>query len=429
LLERLFALETAGIKLGLDNITRLCGALGHPERSFTSLHVAGTNGKGSVTAMTHAALAAAGLRAARFTSPHLVDLNERFVIGLEPVDTATLEDAAGHVLRCADGLRAEGVLTVLPTFFEATTAVAFELFRRAGVEVAVIEVGLGGRFDSTNVIAPPVGAITTIGLDHQQYLGDTIESIAYEKAGIVKPGMTVVIGRLPDEARRVVERVAAERGARVVAAAARATVDAAMADGRAVVTIDTPVDRYGPLTLALRGAHQIDNAAVAVCLLEAAQDAGIVVRGDAIERGLSTAVWPARLELVAAGEGRILIDAAHNVDGARALAAHLARWHPARPALVIGMMRDKDARGILEALLPATAAVFTTAASTPRAMPADELARQVSAVDPARSVRVEPDPMRALDAALGAADTVCVAGSLFVAGEVREGLRQRAMLR
>ena len=154
LLDRLLSLETFGIKLGLENISLLCEALGHPERSFTSLHVAGTNGKGSVTAMTHAALQAAGLRTARYTSPHLADITERFVIGDAPVDTATFDDVARDVLDLADGLVRSGTLRASPTFFEATTAIAFELFRRAGTEVAVIEVGLGGRFDATNVIAP-----------------------------------------------------------------------------------------------------------------------------------------------------------------------------------------------------------------------------------------------------------------------------------
>ena len=169
MLDRLSSLETFGIKLGLENISRLCEALGRPERSFTTLHVAGTNGKGSVTAMVHAALRAAGLRSARYTSPHLADITERFVIGDAAVDTSVFNAVAHEVLDLSDRLVADGTLRVLPTFFEATTAIAFELFRRAGTEIAVIEVGLGGRFDATNVITPVAGAITTIGFDHQQH--------------------------------------------------------------------------------------------------------------------------------------------------------------------------------------------------------------------------------------------------------------------
>ena len=214
--DRLFALETFGIKLGLDNISRLCEALGHPERAFRSLHVAGTNGKGSVTAMTHAALRAAGIRSGRYTSPHLSDLTERFVIDDRPVDSAVLESTVEDVLECADRLHATGALPVHPTFFEATTAAAFELFRRSGVQIGVIEVGLGGRFDATNVISPMAGAITTIDFDHQQHLGDTLGAIAFEKAGIIKPGMTVVMGDLGPEAADVIRQCAAGRGAALV---------------------------------------------------------------------------------------------------------------------------------------------------------------------------------------------------------------------
>jgi dihydrofolate synthase / folylpolyglutamate synthase len=429
LLDRLFALETFGIKLGLDNISRLCAALGHPERTFTSLHVAGTNGKGSVTAMAHAALAASGLRAARYISPHLVDLTERFVIGETPVSMNALQRASDDVLDCADDLIATGTLPVHPTFFEATTAIAFELFRRAGVDVAVIEVGLGGRYDSTNVIAPVVGAITSIGFDHQQHLGDTIEAIAFEKAGIIKPGMDVVIGALPDQARAVVERVGIETGARIIDADADVRVTGRNADGEPL-TIETPDDRYGPLQLSLRGEHQVGNAQVAVRLIEIARRRGIAVPKEAIERGLTHVDWPGRLELIRFEDGRqVLLDAAHNVDGAKALAAYLGCRHPERPALVIGVMRDKDIEGILAALLPVLSSVVATAAPTPRAIPARDLAARFSAMGGRLPVRVEPDPSSAVEHALASSTTVCVAGSIFVVGAVRDALRRRAILR
>jgi dihydrofolate synthase/folylpolyglutamate synthase len=361
LLRRLFALETSGIKLGLDNISRLCAALGHPERTFTTLHVAGTNGKGSVTAMAHAALVSAGVRAGRYISPHLVDLTERFVIGSKPVDAEALERAAGDVLDCADRLKSSGDLGAHPTFFEATTAIAFELFRRARVEVAVIEVGLGGRYDSTNIIAPAAGAITSIGFDHQQWLGESIEAIAYEKAGIIKSGMDVVIGALPDEARRVVYDVAAGRQARIIDAALGTRVTGDVGGRRDELIIETPEDRYGPLSLALGGEHQIGNALVAIRLLEAARPSGVRVPRNAIERGLTEVDWPGRLELIRLQDGgQVLLDAAHNVDGARALSTYLLSRHPERPALVIGVMRDKDVEGIIGALLPAVSAVIAT---------------------------------------------------------------------
>jgi dihydrofolate synthase/folylpolyglutamate synthase len=296
--------------------------------------------------------------------------------------------------------------------------------------MAVVEVGLGGRFDATNVLKPAVGAITSIGFDHQQHLGDTIEAIAFEKAGIIKPGMTVIAGVLPAGATEVMRRTAEERGARLVHAADGTRVDAVMTDGRTSLSIDTPADRYGPLTLALRGDHQVGNALVAVRVLEAARECGAFIPGEAIERGLASVRWPARLELLPLdGNRRLLLDAAHNVDGARALAAYVHRWHPERPPLVLGVMRDKDIDGILATLLPVTSSVVATAASTPRALPAVDLARRVTALDAGRQVRVQTDVAQAVIDALEEGDTVCVAGSIYLAGDVRDGLRRRAILR
>jgi len=436
LLDRLLSLETFGIKLGLENITRLCEGLGHPERAFTSLHVAGTNGKGSVTAMVHAALQASGLRTARYTSPHLADITERFVIGDTPVDTATFDAVAREVLDTADRLEASGALRVSPTFFEATTAIAFELFRRAGTEVAVIEVGLGGRFDATNVIAPAAGAITTIGFDHQQHLGHTLAAIAFEKAGIIKAGTPIVAGWLPDEAMDVVRRVARERQATLLEAARDTAIEASMVEGAAHLTLTTPAGRYGPLTLALRGEHQIRNAAVAVRLLETAAQSGIRIPRDAIVHGLTRAAWPARLEpLTLTDGGRVILDAAHNAEGAAALADYLGRWHPERPALVVGVMRDKDTAAIVEPLLPRVSAIVATEAPTPRALPASELElRLLAAVQrmplAARpAISREDDPLTAVNRALASNAMVVVAGSIFLVGPVRERLVPRTIVR
>jgi dihydrofolate synthase/folylpolyglutamate synthase len=429
LIDRLLALEKFGIKLGLENVTRLSADLGHPERSFASLHVAGTNGKGSVTAMAHAALLAAGIRAARYTSPHLSELAERFVIGGTMVAADALQAVVVEVLDRAERMRAEGRLSVMPTFFEATTMAGFELFRRASVQVAVVEVGLGGRFDATNIITPAAGAITTIGFDHQQHLGHTLEAIAFEKAGIIKPGMAVVAGDLPDAAIRVVRRAAEERGARLVESARDVHVDAEMIDGRARLTMHTPHRSYGPVTLALRGEHQIANARVVVRLLEAAAERGIPASREAVEHGLATADWPARLERVPVGGGRhVLLDAAHNAEGATALARYLRRWHPERPPLVVSVMRDKDVDEILSILVPAVSAITATAAPTARALPPEDLAARARAAG-AAAVAVDPDPARAVDRALADAETVCVAGSIFLAGAVRDVLGHRAMLR
>lgn len=426
MIERLFALETFGIRLGLENISALCEALGHPERTFRSLHIAGTNGKGSVTAMVHAALLAAGVRAARYTSPHLHDLSERFVIGSQPVDEHSLVSAVQTVLETADRLLASGRLRAQPTFFEATTAVAFELFRRAGTDVAVVEVGLGGRFDATNVVQPVAGAITTIGLDHQQHLGHTLEAIAFEKAGIIKPGITIISG-VSDPGAAAVIRTVAESQRAQLADVSDVAIATEMRDGEISCTITTARARYGPVTLSLRGVHQARNAAVAACLLEAAADAGIPVTTAAIEAGLATAHWPARLEARRLPGGQtVLIDAAHNPEGARALAEYLRAAYPERPPLVVSIMRDKDAAAILRELVPAVSTVIATAAPSPRALAPAELAGHAREAGAAGTL-VEPDPVAAVNTALRMASTVCVAGSIFLAGPVRDALQRQTI--
>jgi dihydrofolate synthase / folylpolyglutamate synthase len=430
LYERLFALETFGIKLGLTNIACLCEALGHPERAFRSIHIAGTNGKGSTTAMVHAGLLAAGISAARYTSPHLSHLRERFVIGQEPVDDVLLEATAAHVLDVAERLVADGVLPAPPTFFEATTAIAFELFRRAQVETAVIEVGLGGRFDSTNVITPVVSAITSIGLDHQEHLGTTRASIAFEKAGIIKPGIPVVTGRIDSESADVIGAAAIERGAPLTSAIADTAVASRFDDGRAIVDVRSPVRDYGAIALGLRGAHQIDNAVVALRVMEIVDTAGIAMGAGAIVEGLTTAEWPGRLEIIELPGGhRVLLDAAHNPDGATALASYLTRWHKDRPTLVFAAMHDKDVVGMLRALLPSVGPVVVTAPAIRRALPPAALATIVARIDPARLVVIEEQVDRAVERALQLHPTACVAGSIFLVGGVRDALLARAILR
>lgn len=429
MLDRLLALESFGIKLGLANIAALCEALDHPERAFASLHVAGTNGKGSVTAMAHAALRASGIHAARYTSPHLVDLNERFVIDDTAVEDVELESAARHVLDCADALLARGRLPGPPTFFEATTAIAFELFRRAGVQVAVLEVGLGGRFDATNVVHPVATAIASIGFDHQLHLGRTLEQIATEKAGIAKAGVPLVAGTLPSSAWPAVRRTAESAGSPVVSVADDCEVAWRMEDGRAVIDVTTPNHHYAPIKLALRGEHQIGNAVVAIRLLEEARRAGIAVTFDAIERGLAQTVWPARLEeLQFPGGRRLLIDAAHNADGAAALARFLQRYHRAPPPLVFAAMRDKDIPAILAPLLPVVGPVIATTAPSARASAPSDLSDAIQALDPHRSVAIEPDPAHAVEHAWRHGPLVCVAGSIFLAGAVRSAFHQRAIV-
>jgi dihydrofolate synthase/folylpolyglutamate synthase len=383
----------------------LVGALGHPERTFRSVHVAGTNGKGSVVAMVDAALRAAGHRSARYTSPHLVDLAERFVVDGRAVEDGALDAAAARLRDAVDVLIERGELQGPPTFFEATTAIAFDLFRASSVSIAVCEVGLGGRLDATNVLLPAVTAITTIGRDHQQYLGDTLPAIAREKAGIIKPGVPVVLGALPADARVAIEARAAELDAPVVDASDRRVLD-----------------RYRPLRLALAGDHQIANAAVAVRVLEVLNDQGTAVTDAAVAAGLEHVEWPGRLEVRRLGHGReVLLDAAHNEDGALALRAFLAADAP-RP-IVFAAMRDKDVTAMLEALAPVASAFVMTRASNPRSNDPSALAEVARRIAGDRPVLIEPSVRTALAAAWRLSPHIVVAGSIFLLGDAIEELR------
>lgn len=415
----LFSLEKLGMKFGLENISRLCEALEHPERAFRSILIAGTNGKGSVTAMTELALRAGGHRTARYTSPHLQRLEERFVIDGREVETAELIAAVGRVQDVTNALVAGGVLEGPPTFFECATATAFELFRRAAVDIAVLEVGLGGRLDATNIVMPIAAAITSIDFDHQAYLGDTIESIAREKAGIIKPGIAVVCGPVPEAAARTIETIATDAGARVVRAADVVRV-ARRPDG--AIDFASPRHTLDAVHLALEGGHQVDNATVVVALLAELDRLGIPVDERAARSGLSDAIWPGRLERMSTADAEVILDAAHNPAGATALGRYLTEIGWTDCVLVFGAMRDKDVPAMLAALRPVCRRVVCTTANNPRAIPADELAVLAAGI---RGWTVDADrsPAAALERAVRAGDRVVAAGSMFLIGPLRDILR------
>ena len=422
-LSYLFGLGQFGIKFGLENMVAITGRLGHPQRAFRSVHVAGTNGKGSVTAMVDAGLRAAGHRSARYTSPHLVDLTERFVIGGQPVDTGRMIAAVADVQSTVAELLAEGVLHAHPTFFEVTTAVAFELFRRAGVDIAVFEVGLGGRLDATNVIDPVLTAITSIAFDHQQYLGSTLAEIASEKAGIIKPEVPVVVGEVAPAARAAIEAIARERRAPLVHAAEGTTVARLAEGGR--VTLRTPARDYGDLTISLRGAHQVGNAITAVRMLELLDRHGTTVPAAAVQSALARPSWPGRLDLRRLPDGReVLFDAAHNPAGASALASYLGELGGTRLPLVFAGMRDKDVEGMLRALIPEVGPLVVTRASNRRSADPEALVELVHKIAPGTSVTIAPSPIEALDIAWRTSPRIVVAGSIFLLGDIMKAAGQ-----
>jgi dihydrofolate synthase/folylpolyglutamate synthase len=433
--DRLFALERFGIKLGLDNIRTLVEALGHPEQAYRSIHIAGTNGKGSVAAMVERGLRAAGLRTGRYTSPHLDRIEERVAIDGAAVDEATFAGVAADVLEVAGRCQRTGALGVPPTFFEVCTAIAFEIFRRATVDVAVVEVGLGGRFDATTVLEPEVTAITSIAFDHERHLGHTLGAIAFEKAGIAKPGVPLVVGTVPDEAAAVIEKVAAGVDAPLVGAHAGVRVDERVECGRVTLTLDTPMRGYPPVRLALAGRHQAGNAVVAVRVLETWSERVAPLPPDAIVTALADCAWPARLEWIRlqlgprpSGPqtlepfGDVLIDAAHNPAGAQALAAFLRDAGVSPLPIVLAVMQDKDLHGIVAALAPVASAFWATTVPHARARSAEALAGEMVRHAPAVEVHAESSPDEALRRALTLGPRVVVAGSIFLVGPLRARL-------
>jgi dihydrofolate synthase/folylpolyglutamate synthase len=415
-LDYLFSLETLGIKLGLDNIRRLLADLDRPDLAFHSVVIAGTNGKGSVAAMLERALRAAGWRTGRYTSPHLIALNERFAVDGRAVGDDALRESAARMREAAERMDPP------PTFFEATTAMACDLFRSSGVDVAVMEVGLGGRLDATNALEPVATAITSIDFDHQSLLGSTLQEIAAEKAGIIKPGIPVVLAPNPAAVETVVSAAAAAKRAPLTHAAEAADVAAAFAGGRLTLRIETPRAKYGPLELGLRGRHQLTNALTMVRLAEVLDDVtALGVPVSAIESGLRDVEWPARLQMATWQGTPVLVDAAHNPSGARALAEYVREVHGQLP-FVFAAMGDKDIAGILEPLVPVMSALILTTPRTPRAASIDELDTIAAKVAPGVPRAHAARPIDALDAAARAGETIAVAGSLYLAGEVLAAL-------
>ena len=424
-LQYLLTLEKFGIKFGLANIQTLTAALGNPQTHFKSILIAGTNGKGSVTAMTDCALRTSGVKVGRYTSPHLVRLEERFVVDGAAVDTAVLAGLIEEIRQLIEDLIAKGSLESPPTFFEVTTAIAFEMFRRAGLEVAVLEVGLGGRLDSTNVVEPIAAAITSIDFDHEQYLGNTLAAIAAEKAGVIRRDIPVVVGPVPTEARDVLVSMCEMAGATFIDADAGVRIESTSEDGRTSIRLTTAMRDYGWITLGLRGDHQVPNALVTVRLLEELERV-LPITPAAIIAGLRDVRWAGRLQMIeVAGGRRVLLDAAHNPAGAWALASYLKREFPEPLPIVFGALRDKDVSLMLKALLPAASTIVMTEPATPRAHSAEELAAIARKLSPAAKIAVEPDPVRALELAWTHCPVVCAAGSIFLVGNLLASIGPR----
>lgn len=411
------ALEKFGIHLGLGRIAACLEALGAPQSRYPTVHVGGTNGKGSTALLAATALAAAGYRAGLYTSPPLESFGERIRVDGEPLPDDAVPELYEAVLGAASSRPdAQGL-----TQFEVITAMAFLHYARVGVDAAVIEVGLGGRLDSTNVIVPEVAVVTNVGLEHAEHLGSTVEAIAREKAGIVKPGVPLVTGA-DGGALAVLEAVAGAAGSPCYAWGRDFEVEA---EGPGRFRFRGRRWRLEGLELGLRGSFQRWNLGAALAALEVLEERGWRFEEGPLRRAVAQASWPGRLEVLGPGP-RVVLDGAHNPHASRVLAEALTRDLPrGRLVLVLGILGDKDARSILADLVPLADEVVLTRSGSARARDPAELLALVGGMTDA-PVRSAPTVGEALDLALAgaqAADLVCVTGSLTTVGEARRHLR------
>jgi len=399
--------EVKTAKLGLERIGFLLEALGNPQHAFRIVHVAGTNGKGSTCAMIESGLRAAGYRTGLFTSPHLVEPTERIQIAGRPVGAGQFAAAFDQVHACAEKLLRLERIDLHPTYFESVTAMAMVVFRECGVEIAVLEVGLGGRLDATNVVTPELCVVTPVDFDHEAYLGKSLESIAWEKAGILKPGARAVFAQQRAEAEGVLEARAAALGVAVTHSSEVAISGVTLhARGGDFLWDGLPV------SCPLAGEHQAENARTAIAALWQ-----LGVAPEAIRQGIAQTAWPGRLERVGVNP-EIILDGAHNPASARALADYLDRFYePRRVWLIYGAMRDKAVEEMAAILFPRAGHVIVTAPAQSRALRPESIRDLADHGD----IRVAANIHAALALAAEASpeDTIFVTGSLFLVGEAR----------
>jgi dihydrofolate synthase / folylpolyglutamate synthase len=417
--EILGRLEMFGIRLGLDNMRRVLAALGQPQGGLPAVLVAGTNGKGSTAAYLQAIARAAGYRTGFYTSPHLESATERLRLDGQAIGADRLGELLARIVASA-----ERSLGHPPTYFEALTAAAFLWFAEEQVELAVVEVGMGGRLDATNTCEPLLAVVTEIALDHQEYLGSSLAAIAAEKAGVFRPGRPALAWASDATARTTLAAFAREVGAYFESVPDRTAVTQVEEHGLAgqTVTLATPVRTYR-LATALLGWHQARNLALAVRAAETLRDLGWErLDAEAVERGAAACRWPGRLEPVHLPDGRqLLLDGAHNPAGVAMLADFLDR-HGADFDLLFGALADKEIPAMLHPLVArAKRVTLTKPASSRAAEPAD-----LAALVPGRSVTIEAKPVDALSRALdGAENLLLICGSLYLVGELRGELRRR----
>jgi dihydrofolate synthase / folylpolyglutamate synthase len=412
--------ETLTMKLGLRNTELLLHALANPERAFPAVQIAGTNGKGSTAAMLDSICRASGIKCGLYTSPHLVSITERIRVSGVEITPEEFAACATAVRNVSEQLLRDKQIEALPTFFEQLTVIALLAFRNAGIELAILETGLGGRLDSTTAANAGIVAITPIALDHEEYLGHTLESIAGEKAAIIRPGVTAIIAKQPPEALAVLKRRCEETGVTPIFANGPCRVEETTPDGRFCVTFENGGNRYEKVWLGLRGRHQIDNAALAIRLAEVLQ-----IPSSAIAAGIKNAQHPGRLELIAHTPS-FLLDGAHNPAGCRSLREYLDEFAPQLLTLVFGAMRDKQLDQIGEILFSIADVLILTKIENPRSAPV-EMLRSIASRYVHGTIIESQSSAEALQLALASTPPqglICVAGSLYLIGELRPAILQ-----
>lgn len=420
--ELLHSFGKFGIQLGLERIEKLLQELGRPQLNVRCVHVAGTNGKGSTSAFISAALQSAGLRTGLYTSPHLVDYPERFKIDGTEISWAVLGGILEEVKQVAERLTASGAES--PTEFEVLTAAAYLWFAREKVEYAVIEVGLGGLLDSTNVIVPVVSVITNIGMDHMDRCGNTIEEIAAHKAGIIKPGVPVITGA-QGAALEVIRQVAARNGSALLALGFDFVVDEIRAGGKGQsFTLRTAMNSPENYEIALFGRHQADNAALAVVACRQIMVGDRRLTPKTVEAGLAKTTWPGRFEVF----GKIppiVVDGAHNPDGAAVLRQTLDEVYGKQVVFLFGALADKDYDTVIKILFRAGDRAVVLRPDSDRAAEPENIARAIkqTGIDAETATEAQAALSRALELATPGG-LVCVTGSLYMIGSVRELVRR-----
>ena len=414
-LEEMFGLARFGIVLGLDTIRNILDGLGNPQDSYACIHIAGTNGKGSIASTLSTILMSAGYKVGLYTSPHLVRFNERICINNIPISDQEVVESYLQVKEADKGSRSA-------TFFEITTAMALAEFKRNGVDWAVIETGMGGKLDATNILSPKLCVISNVSLEHQSYLGKTIAKIAGEKGGIIKPGTPVVTGVKQKSAISVIETIAKANKAPCY----RLGDAFHIRRGRNRTFSYSGIrNRWSSLKTGLAGNHQFDNAALVLAACEVLNQQHANLPDEIVKKGIENNKWPGRLEVVSQNP-LVILDGAHNLAAAKLLRQYLSELKRQELTLVIGILDDKPYEAMLKELLPVCSKVILTSPKIDRALPVEKLAEIARGLH--QHIEVIPDVDKAVFHAIDNAlpnEAICIAGSLYVVGEAKQALETR----